>query len=116
MPCACRIGSTPAWSATPSSNWIETTVCGPVPGGGGGGGPAACQAKASGDVAVRSTAGSTVENDSMSSLNWALAELNCAKGSLSSGGQFRIPVRNPVKIVPFGPSTTAPFSTGGEPS
>src|SRR5205823_6160841 len=54
--------------------------------------PAAWRANASGLVAVRSTVGSTVENDSMSSLNLALL-VNCANGSLLSGGQFRIPVR-----------------------
>src|SRR5881628_1817111 len=87
MPWAFRIGSAPSWSVTPSSNWIATTVCGPPPGGGGGG-VTVCQANASGDVAERSTAGSTVENDSMSSLNFAWLELNCANGSLSSGGQL----------------------------
>jgi hypothetical protein len=50
------------------------------------------RANASGLVAVRSTAGSTVENDSMSSLNSAWLPLNCSYGSLSSEGQFRIPV------------------------
>src|SRR6266511_1013792 len=95
---------------------MVTTVWGSGGGGGGGGGGTVCHAKARGDVADRSTAGSTVENDSMSSLNLALPELNCANGSLSSGGQFLIPVWSPVKSVPLGPSTTAPSRTGGEPS
>jgi hypothetical protein len=56
--------------------------------------PAAWRANANGLVAVRSTAGSTVEKDSMSSLNLAVL-LNCANGSPSSAGQFRIPVWNP---------------------
>src|SRR6186997_1901389 len=117
MPCASRIDSAPIWSATPSSNWIETTVS-ELPGGGGPGGGTGtdCQAKASGDVAERSTAGSTVENDSMSSRNFPLLELKVAKGSLSSGGQLRIPDWKPLNSVPFGPSTTAPFKTGVDPS
>ena len=39
----------------------------------GGGTGTVCHANASGEVAVRSTAGSTVENDSMSSLELGLA-------------------------------------------
>ena len=77
--------------------------------------PAAIRANASGLVAVRSTAGSTVENDSMSSLNRALL-LNCANGSLSSGGQFCMPLSKPVYNVPFGPSTAAPLRIAPLPS
>src|SRR5262245_24247909 len=109
MPCAFRIGRVPIWSATPSSNWIETTVSEPEGGGGPGVNGTVCHANASGDVADRSTAGSTVENDSMSSWNLPLVELNGANGPESSGGQLRMPDWNPRYSVPFGPSTTAPF-------
>src|SRR4029453_2578903 len=116
MPWAFRIASVLYWSATPSSNWIVTTVSGPGGGGGDGGTGTVCQAKASGGVADRATAGSTVEKDSMSSRNFFLPELNAANGSLSSGGQLRIPVWKPLWIVPFGPSTTAPLRMGSVPS
>ena len=52
----------------------------------------------------------------MSSRNLAWVLLNWAKKSLLSGGQLRMPVTTPVYSVPFGPSTTAPFRTGAEPS
>src|SRR5262245_17943088 len=113
---ACNGVSALIWSALPSSNWIVTIVTGEPPPLDGGGGPWIWQPNASGEDAVRSIAGCTVENDSALSRYLAVLPLNCAKTSLPSGGQARIPVSEPLKSVPFGPSTAAPARTGGDPS
>src|SRR5690349_15854932 len=54
------------------------------------GAPAICQAKASGEDAVKSMAGSTVEYDCTKSLYTALP-LNCANTSTPLGGHATIP-------------------------
>ena len=105
-----------SWSALPSSNWMVTTVTGPPPPCIGGGVPLICHANASGDDAVRSIAGSTVEKDWTSSSYTAVLPLNGANVSTPSGGQARIPVNEPVAANPFGPSTAAPARIGCEPS
>src|SRR6476646_4703094 len=76
--------------------------------------PAAARANASGLVAVRSMAGSTVDHDCTLSLNLA-ALLNFLKGSTWRTGQSRIPSTLPLEVPTFGPSTAAPASTGGAP-
>src|SRR5712691_644837 len=76
------------------------------------GAPAICQAKASGEDAVKSMAGSTVEYDCTKSLYTALP-LNCAKTSTPLGGHATIPESVPLAAMEFGPSTAAPERNGG---
>src|SRR5438128_11538877 len=76
------------------------------------GAPAICQAKASGEDAVKSMAGSTVEYDCTKSLYTALP-LNCAKTSTPLGGHATIPASVPLAAMEFGPSTAAPEGKGG---
>src|SRR6476646_2765555 len=76
--------------------------------------PAAARANASGLVAVRSMAGSTVDHDCTLSLNLA-ALLNFLKGFTLCAGQSRIPSTLPLDVTTFGLSTAAPASTGGAP-
>src|SRR5207253_205233 len=78
--------------------------------------PAAWRAKAMGLVAVRSSAGSFVDQDWTLSLYFApLLPLNCLKASPPLGGQFFMPLTLPEEVTRFGPSTAAPASIGGEP-
>jgi hypothetical protein len=53
-------------------------------------------AKASGDAAVRSIAGSTVENDSTLSVNFAPDPSKAPNRSEPSGGQAFMPVSDPL--------------------
>src|SRR5437660_10631811 len=76
------------------------------------GAPAICQAKASGEDAVKSMAGSTVEYDCTKSLYTALP-LNCAKTSTPLGGHATIPASVPLAAMEFGPSTAAPETNRG---
>ncbi len=80
------------------------------------GAPAIVQENASNDDAVKSIAGSTVENDCTLSWYTALFPLNCANTSTPFAGHARIPVSEPLVEIELGPSTAAPFSTGVVPS
>src|SRR6476646_9522956 len=79
------------------------------------GAPAIFHEKARNELAVKSIAGSTVEKDCTLSLYTARLPLNWANSSTPFGGQVIIPLTCPLVATAFGPSTTAPLSTGGAP-